>query len=103
MITINFKFNYEGKTYKPKACLKNDMTLSDSKQNDATDLIADNSDEGRWSLCFEHIIEGYRIEIVMYRDGNGNMATEAEYAIVWNKESGCIDAEIDVKSSITRK
>lgn len=103
MITINFKFNYEGKTYKPKACLKNDMTLSNSKQNDATDLIADNGDEGRWSLCFDDLIEEYLIEIVMYRDGNGNMATETEYAIVWNKEGDYIEDEIDVKSSTIRK
>lgn len=103
MITIKFEFNYQGETYKPKACLKDDMTLSNSKQNDATDLIEDYRDGSRWSLCFEDFIEGYLIEIVMYRDGEGDMTTEAEYAIVWDNETGTIEDTIDVKSSTTRK
>lgn len=98
MITIKFEFNYEGKIYRPKACLKNDMTLSISKQNDATDLIEDFGDEGRWSLCFEDLIEGYCIEIVMYRDSEGDMITEADYAIVWNNDIDSIEDTIDVKS-----
>lgn len=39
MITLNISFNYEDELYKLKACLKNDMTLSNSKQNQATELI----------------------------------------------------------------
>lgn len=103
MITIKFEFNYEGKTYRPKACLKDDMTLSNSKQNDATDLIEDFGDESRWSLCFEDLIEGHSIEIVMYRDGEGDMTTEAEYAIVWNNEIDNIEDTIEVKSRTIRK
>lgn len=50
MITLNITFNYEGKKRKLKACLKNDMSLSENKQNQATDLIEDFGDEKRWSL-----------------------------------------------------
>lgn len=101
MITITIKFEYEDKKQSFKACLKNDMTLSDSKQNQATDLVEDSADD-RWSLFFD--TDGEEMyEAVMYRNADGDMTTEVEYVIVWGgKDKDAILAEIDAKSSCKR-
>lgn len=103
MVTITIKFDYDGNKQTLKACLKNDMmTLSESKQNQATDLIEDAGDDDRWSLVFD--TDGDEMyEVVMYRDADGEKTTEAEYVIVWGGTGkDAILAEIDVKSSCKR-
>lgn len=101
MITLNITFNYEGKKRKLKACLKNDMTLSANKQNQATDLIEDFGDEKRWSLYFADFDEEHDVEIVMLRDAEGDKAFEADYAIIWNKgDNGVIDDEVDAQCTV---
>ena len=102
MVIVTIKFEYEDKKHSFKACLKNDMTLSDSKQNQATDLVEDSEDD-RWSLIFD--TDGEEMyEAVMYRNNDGEMTTEAERVIVWggNAEKGIILDEVDAKSSCKR-
>ncbi len=102
MVTITIKFEYDGKKHTLKACLKNDMTLSDSKQNQATDVVEDFGDEYRWSLIFD--TDGDEMyEAVMYRDAEGEMTTEVEYIIVWGgTDKQAILSEVDAKSSCKR-
>lgn len=98
MITLNITFDYEGKAHKLKACLKNDKTLSNNKQNQATDLTEDFGDERRWSLYFADFDDEHDVEVVMYRDADGNKTLEADYAIVWGKgDNGVIEDEVDAK------
>lgn len=103
MVIITIRFEYEGKQRTLKACLKNDMmTLSESKQNQATDLIEDFGDDDRWSLVFD--TDGDEMyEAVMYRDADGEKTTEVDYIIVWGGTGkDAILAEIDAKSSCKR-
>lgn len=95
MITIKIEFNHEGKTHKLTACLKNDMTISNSKNNQGYDIIEDNGDDKRWSLMFS--TEEYpNIEAVMYRDSETNeMLLECDYLIIWHPKADCIEAEIE--------
>lgn len=98
MITLNISFDYEGKKHKLKACLKNSMTLSDNKQNQATDLIEDFGNERRWSLYFADFDDEHDVEIIMYRDADGNKTLEADYAIIWsNGDNGVIEDEVDAQ------
>ena len=98
MVTLSIKFNYEGEEYKLKACLKNDMTLSESKQNQATDIIEDFGDDTRWSLYFADFDEEHDVEIVMLRDADGDKVFEADYAIIWsNGDNGCTEDEVDAQ------
>lgn len=99
MKTISIKFKYEDESYNLKAILKDDMTLSNSKSNQATDLIEDFGEPGRWSLIFEPTTE-MMIEVIMYRDSMGRMTTEAEYAIIWGgTDRDAILDTIKVKST----
>ena len=99
MTTLNITFNYEGQKRQLKACLKNNMTISENKQNQATPLIEDFGDEQRWSLYFADFDEEHDVEIVMLRDAEGNMTFEADYAIIWNK-GGNIDEEVDAQCRV---
>ncbi len=103
MVTITIKFDYEGNKQTLKACLKNDMmTLSESKQNQATDVEEDTGDEDRWSLFFD--TDGDEMfEAVMYRDADGDKTTEVDYVIVWGgTDKQAIMAEVDAKSTCKR-
>lgn len=103
MVTISIGFEYEGNKKTLKACIKNDMmTLSDSKQNQATDIVEDFGDEDRWSLVFDTDCDEM-YEAVMYRDADGVKTTEVEYVIVWGgTDKQAILAEVDAKSSCKR-
>lgn len=96
MVTIKIEFEYEGKQHNLKAMLNNDLSkLSKSKNNNATEIVDDFGDDGRWSLYFADV------EVMMYRDADGDKQLEADYAIIWNKgNNGVIEDEIDVKSSV---
>jgi len=101
MITLNITFDYEDKKHKLKACLKNDKTLSNSKMNQATDLDEDFGDELRWSLYFADFDKEHDVEVVMYRDAEGEKILEADYAIIWNKgNEGVIDDEVDAQCTV---
>lgn len=101
MITLNITFDYEGKKHKLKACLKNDVTLSNNKQNQATDLIDNFGDESRWSLYFADFDDEHDVEVVMLCDADGNKTLEADYAIIWNKDdNGVIDDEVDAQCTV---
>lgn len=101
MITLNISFDYEGKKHKLKACLKNDVTLSNNKQNQATDLTEDFGDERRWSLYFADFDDEHDVEVVMLCDSDGNKTLEADYAIVWSKgDNGIIEDEVDAKCKV---
>lgn len=96
MITIKIEFDYEGKKHALKAMLNNDLSqLSKSKNNDATEIVDDFGDEERWSIIFDQH-DGRSLEVVMYRDSDGEKTVEADYTIIWNGDT--IEAEIDVKS-----
>lgn len=97
MITLNIEFDYEGQKRKLKACLKNNMTLSDSKQNQATDLVEDFGDDTRWSLYFADYDAEHDVEIVMLRDADGNKTFEVDYAIIWSKANDIIEDEVDAQ------
>lgn len=102
MITLNISFNYEDELYKLKACLKNDMTLSNSKQNQATELIEGFGDEKRWSLYFADFDDEHDVEVIMLRDADGNQTFEADYAIIWGgRDKGVIEDEVDAQSKVT--
>lgn len=93
MITLKLQFDYEGKTHKLQANLKNDMTISETKGNQATDIVEDFGEDERWSLIFGEHDLGY-IEVVMYRDSETKeMLPEADYIIIWNGDT--IEAEIN--------
>lgn len=101
MITLNISFDYEGKKHKLKACLKNDKSLSSNKQNQATDLTEDFGDDTRWSLYFADFDEEHDVEVVMYRDADGNKTLEADYAIIWSKgDNGVIEGEVDATCKV---
>ena len=67
MKTWKFKVKINGKEEKLSAVLKEDMTLSKAKSNQASDLIENFGDEDRWSLVFD-IDNQICVEVVMYRD-----------------------------------
>ena len=74
------------------------MTLSESKQNQATDIIEDFGDDTRWSLYFADFDEEHDVEIVMLRDADGDKVFEADYAIIWsNGDNGCTEDEVDAQ------
>jgi hypothetical protein len=102
MVTIKIEFEYEGKRHNLKAMLNNDLSkLSKSKNNNATEIVDDFGDDGRWSLYFADFDDGHDVEVMMYRDADGDKQLEADYAIIWNKgNNGVIEDEIDVKSSV---
>lgn len=101
MIILNISFNYEEKIHKLKACLKNDETLSDSKQNQATDISDDFGDEKRWSLFFEDFDNEHDVEVMMLKDADGCKTMEADYAIIWGKGSmGTIEDEVDATCQV---
>lgn len=101
MTILNISFNYEGKAYKLKACLKNDDTLSNSKQNQATDISEDFGDDKRWSLFFEDFDNEHDIEVMMFKDDYSHKTMEADYAIIWGKgANGVIEDEIDVTCQV---
>lgn len=99
MKTITIKFTYNKEPYNLKAILKDNMTLSNSKSNQATDLIEDYGDENRWSLIFEPNSE-IMVEVIMLRNALGKMTTKSEYAIIWGGlDRGVIIDTINVKST----
>lgn len=101
MITLNISFDYEGKKHKLKACLKNDVTLSNNKQNQATDLIDNFGDESRWSLYFADFDDEHDVEIVMLCDADGHKTLEADSVIIWGKgDSGVIEDEVDAQCTV---
>lgn len=102
MVTIKIEFKYEGKQHNLKAMLNNDLSkLSKSKNNNATEIVDDFGDDGRWSLYFADFDDEHDVEVMMYRDADGDKQLEADYAIIWNKgNNGVIEDEIDVKSSV---
>lgn len=101
MINLKITFDYEGKKQKLNAYLKNDMTISENKRNQATDLIEDFGDEKRWLLYFADFDGEHDVEIVMLRDADGDKVFEADYAIIWNKaDNGVIDDEVDAQCTV---
>lgn len=96
MKTITAEFVYNGKTYTLKAKLTDNMKLSKSKDNMATEIIEDGQD-GRWSLFFEDFNKDFHVELVMYLDSDDNSKWhEADYAILWSRQSDCILADVDI-------
>lgn len=101
MIILNISFNYEEEIHKLKACLKNDGTLSNSKQNQATDISEDFGEEKRWSLFFADFDNEHDVEVMMFKDADGNKTMEADYAIIWGKgDNGTIEDEVDATCQV---
>lgn len=76
------------------------MALSDSKQNQATDLVEDFGDDTRWSLYFADFDAEHDVEIMMLRDADGNKTFDADYAIIWSKANGIIEDEVDAQCKV---
>lgn len=100
MVTIKIEFEYDGKQHNLKAMLNNDLSkLSKNKNNDATEIVDDFVDDERWSIIFDEY--ELNVEVVMYRDDDGEKTPEADYAIIWNGDT--VEAEIEVKSCVKYK
>lgn len=102
MITLKISFDRDGRKCSYTAILKDSMELSDSKKNEAYDLIEDTGDGNRWSLMFDGAEAEY-YEAVMFKNTDGEMTTELDYIIVWSGNQDCIVDEIDGKCKATRK
>lgn len=102
MITLKISFDRHGHKYTYTAVLKDSMELSESKKNEAVDLIEDTGDGDRWSLIFDGA-EAESYEVVMFKNADGDMTTELDYIIVWDGGRDCIVEEIDGKCKATRK
>lgn len=102
MITLKISFDHDGQKHNYTAVLKDNMELSDSKKNEAVDLIEDFGDEERWSLIFGDTDSVY-YEAVMYRDADGKKTTELDYVIVWDGDIDLMMDEIDGECKASRR
>lgn len=83
--TIKIHFKYENRKHTLTAILNDDLTLSKSRKNQATDVIENFGDDSRWSIVFD-IDNGILYEAIMLRDINGDKSMKVDHVIIWGGE-----------------
>lgn len=79
--TIKIHFKYENRKHTLTAILNDDLTLSKSRKNQATDII-DNYDDSRWAIVFD-LDDEIIYEAVMLRNVDGGKSMKVKYVIIW--------------------
>lgn len=87
MITIRCTFKSEGETIKKTAILSDSLDrLSESKKNEATDLIIDCQEDGYWSIIFEEEEDVKQYEIEFKYDDDDERTLTPIKAITWEND-----------------
>lgn len=99
MITMRLSFQSEGKEIRKTAIVTDDLTdLSESKKNQAVDIITNSYEFGYWSIIFEDGDTQYEIEFEF--DMNELVpTTNPRKAITWRDDVVVDTQKVTIKIS----